>query len=66
MDSVQTFLQMGGYAAYVWPAYGIAAAVLAGLAIASYRGMRRAERQAERERPVRPRRGGEGQDRGMP
>jgi heme exporter protein D len=66
MDSMQTFLQMGGYAAYVWPAYGIAAAVLAGLAIASYRGMRRAERQAERERPARPRRGGEGQDRGVP
>jgi heme exporter protein D len=60
MDSAQTFLQMGGYAAYVWPAYGIAAAILAGLAIASYRGMRQAERQAERERPARPRRGSEG------
>ena len=59
MESFQTFLQMGGYAAYIWPAYGVAAAVLGGLAIASYRGMRQAERQAERERPLRPRRGNE-------
>ena len=59
MESLQTFLQMGGYAAYIWPAYGLAAAVLCGLAIASYRGMRQAERQAERERPLRPRRKGE-------
>ena len=27
------YLAMGGYAAFVWPAYGIAAAVLGGLAI---------------------------------
>ena len=27
------YFAMGGYAAFVWPAYGIAAAVLGGLAI---------------------------------
>jgi heme exporter protein D len=53
------FLHMGGYAAYIWPAYGVAAAVLIGLAAASWRFMRQAERAAERERPIRPRRGGE-------
>ena len=31
------YLAMGGYAAFVWPAYGIAAAVLGGLAIYSWR-----------------------------
>lgn len=28
------FLNMGGYAAYVWPAWGVSLAVLAGLAVA--------------------------------
>lgn len=28
--SLQSFLYMGGYAAYVWPAYGITAVVLIG------------------------------------
>jgi heme exporter protein CcmD len=27
--SLQTFLHMGGYAEYVWPAYGLTALVLA-------------------------------------
>jgi heme exporter protein D len=27
------FLEMGGYGAYVWPAYAVSAATLAGLAI---------------------------------
>src|SRR3981189_2574060 len=31
------YLAMGGYAAFVWPAYGIAAAGLGGLAIYSWR-----------------------------
>lgn len=28
MKSLHEFLTMGGYAAYVWPAYGVAAVVL--------------------------------------
>lgn len=28
MKSFHEFLTMGGYAAYVWPAYGVAAAVM--------------------------------------
>ena len=31
------FFAMGGYGAYVWPAYAIAAAVLGGLALQSWR-----------------------------
>jgi len=36
---------MGGYAAYVWPAYGVAAAVLAGLLAESMLRLRRARRR---------------------
>ncbi|MBI1986081.1 MAG: heme exporter protein CcmD [Rhodospirillales bacterium] len=32
-----SYLEMGGYGAYVWPAYGAAAAVLIGLVVASLR-----------------------------
>ena len=32
---MQTFFEMGGYAAFVWPAYGVAAVVLIGLLAAS-------------------------------
>ena len=42
------FFAMGGYAAFVWPAYGIAALVLIGLWLASVRGLR--ARQADIER----------------
>ena len=32
IDDVGGYLAMGGYAAFVWPAYGVALAVLGGLA----------------------------------
>jgi heme exporter protein D len=32
MGDLGAFLAMGGYAAFVWPAYGLAFVVLAGLA----------------------------------
>jgi heme exporter protein D len=41
--SLQSFLAMGGYAGFVWPAYGLAAAILAGLLLVSLRRLRRAE-----------------------
>lgn len=58
MGGLEAFLHMGGYAAYIWPAYGMAAAVLIGLLATSWKAMRDAERTAEDERPIRPRRGG--------
>ena len=37
MDALATYFAMGGYAAFVWPAYGVAAAVLGGLTLQSWR-----------------------------
>ena len=44
MSDMQTFFEMGGYAAYVWPAYALSFAGLAALALVSWREMKRAER----------------------
>ncbi len=43
------FLAMGGYARFVWPAYGIAVIVLAGLLAHSVIGYRRARRALDAE-----------------
>jgi heme exporter protein D len=39
-----SFFEMGGYAAYVWPAYIISAVALVALGLASWRALRRVER----------------------
>lgn len=41
MGALDQFLAMGGYARFVWPAYGLAAVVLVGMAVQSYRAWRR-------------------------
>jgi heme exporter protein D len=41
---------MGGYAAYVWSAYGFAAAVLVALLVQSWRSARRREAEFEQVR----------------
>ena len=38
-----SFIAMGGYAAFVWPAYGIAALVVVAFAILTWRRLRAAE-----------------------
>ena len=38
-----SFFEMGGYAAYVWPAFGAAAAVMIALLVLSLRDMRARE-----------------------
>ena len=43
MAEIEQFLAMGGYAAFVWPAFAVAAAVLAGLLVVSLRTLRRRE-----------------------
>ncbi len=51
------FLAMGGYAAFVWPAYGLALVVLCALAVSSLRMARTAEtevRTLEESAPRRP------------
>jgi heme exporter protein D len=60
MQSLTQYLAMGGYAAFVWPAYALALIVLGGLAVQSLRAYRRNLRELEtlqRQRPGR-RRGG--------
>ena len=39
------FLDMGGHAAFIWPAYVLTAALLAALGIGSWRRLRVAERE---------------------
>lgn len=47
MSGWQAFFDMGGYAAYVWPAYAASILALAALAVLSWRDMKRAERLVE-------------------
>ena len=54
---VARYLAMGGYAAFVWPAYGVALAVLGGLAWQSWRRYRASNSMLERlQRELRTRR----------
>jgi len=45
---------MGGYAAFVWPAYALAVAVLVGLLLVSLRQLRRSEAELTAQRGGRP------------
>ena len=47
MDA-NSLLSMGGYAGYVWPAYGIAALVLIAMTVASVCRLRRVRRDLAR------------------
>lgn len=50
------FLDMGGYAAFVWPSLGVAAVILLAMAVTSLRGLRASEaalRAAEAQAPHR-------------
>ena len=44
MNGIDAFLEMGGYAGFVWPAYGVAAAVLIGLVVQARRALARNRR----------------------
>ena len=55
MDGVREFLAMGGYAAFVWPAFAVTAAVMIGLLVASSRGLRDETRTFDALRPDRRR-----------
>jgi heme exporter protein D len=47
---VSDFFAMGGYAGYVWPAFGFAAVMLLGLVLQSWRAARRSAAEFERLR----------------
>jgi heme exporter protein D len=44
MEEITSFFDMGGYAAFVWPALGLTALVMGGLLIASLRQLQRRQR----------------------
>ncbi|MEQ8587832.1 MAG: heme exporter protein CcmD [Thalassobaculaceae bacterium] len=46
------YFSMGGYAAYVWPSYGVAAIILIGLLISSWTAARSREAEVERLRAL--------------
>ena len=47
MDGVTQFLAMGGYAAFVWPAFAVVAALMAGLLATSLSAARRSDAEVE-------------------
>ncbi|HEY6336302.1 MAG TPA: heme exporter protein CcmD [Alphaproteobacteria bacterium] len=55
MNGIAGFLDMGGRAAFVWPAYGFTALVLIGVLVVALRGLRAGERELERFRSGRRR-----------
>jgi heme exporter protein D len=54
-EALSHWLAMGGYAAYVWPAYGLAAAIIGGLALASILSARAARQELQRLQQDEPR-----------
>ena len=55
MQRLTEFLAMGGYAVFVWPAYGVTVIVMAGLLVQSLRRYRRGQREFETLQRDRPR-----------
>lgn len=51
MSAFSEWAAMGGYAAFVWPAYAVAAAVLGGIAVQSWRRYRASVRVLDRLQP---------------
>ena len=53
MNAIGAYFAMGGYAVYVWPAYGIAGVVLGGLALSFWLRYRSSVRSLDRrQRPA--------------
>jgi heme exporter protein D len=48
VSAIGAYLAMGGYAVYVWPAYGLATAVLGGLSLYFWLRYRNSERSLDR------------------
>jgi heme exporter protein D len=54
MKSLHEFLTMGGYAAYVWPAYAVAVVVVVANAIAPSLRLRRLKAEIRAHRAIKP------------
>jgi heme exporter protein D len=44
MEQIETFFAMGGYGLYVWPAYGLTAAIMIAFLISTLRSLRSRKR----------------------
>lgn len=53
---LNSYFDMGGYAAYVWPAYLVTAVVMAALLLSSWRGLRAREAELAALQHLNPRR----------
>ena len=53
MNAILAWLAMGGYAAFVWPAYALALAVLGGFTLYAWRRYRASVAAVEQMRPRR-------------
>ena len=51
MEKLTEVLAMGGYGAYVWPAFALAAILMAGMAWISLRSLRKAEKNLSELQP---------------
>ena len=47
MEQIESFLAMGGYGAYVWPAYGLTAAVMIAFLVTTLRSLRSRRKSLE-------------------
>lgn len=52
MDAISTFFAMGGYAGFVWSAFGITALVMVGLLVASWRSLKTREAELDALPPL--------------
>lgn len=48
MDAFQNFLDMGSYGSYVWPSYGLSAAIMIWLVVSTLRRLRSRELELAR------------------
>jgi len=48
MEQVQTFLEMGGYGFFVWPAFALTAVVLIGMLVTTLRRLRAVQGDLDR------------------
>jgi heme exporter protein D len=55
MQGLRDFFEMGGYGAYVWPAYGITALVMLALLVTTLRGLSARQKAVSELEPLRRR-----------
>ena len=56
MQAILSFLSMGGYAEFVWPAFAVSAALMAGLWLVSRKAWRESQSSLEALQATRPER----------